>query len=271
MTLKLELPPTLIKSELTFRTIAAGAYHSLALDAKGKLYTWGLNIYGQLGLGDRKNRTLIAPALTFKTIAAGLYHSLALDTKGKLYTWGNNDEGQLGLGDGGLGKNGTIPTLTAPELTFRTIAAGYSHSLALDIKGKLYAWGYNNEGQLGLDDFGESTYRTIPTPVAPELTFRTIAAGFSHSLALDTKGRLYTWGRNNEGQLGMGDSGEGRNRTIPTLIKSELTFRAITGGGNHTLALDTKGKLYSWGNNNKGQLGLGGDGENKNVPQIVLI
>jgi alpha-tubulin suppressor-like RCC1 family protein len=139
-------------------------------------------------LGDRVNRnipTLIKSELTFRTIAAGSHHSLALNTQGKIYAWGSNDSGQLGLGDSGYSTNRIIPTLVAPELTFRTIAAGYTHSLALDSKGKLYAWSLNDEGRLGLGDSGYSTNRIIPTPVAPELTFRTIAAGSHYSLALD--------------------------------------------------------------------------------------
>jgi alpha-tubulin suppressor-like RCC1 family protein len=245
--------------------IATGYHQSLALDTNGNLYAWGANYNGQSGLGDGKNitiPTLIKSELTFRTIAAGLRHSLALDTKGKLYAWGNNGSGQLGLGDGGLGENRNIPTPVVPKLNFRTIATGPMHSLALDTKGKLYAWGYNFYEQLGLSDVKN---RAIPTLIKSELTFRTIAAGTYHSLALDTKGKLYAWGNNDRGQLGLGDM---VNRNIPILIKSELTFRAITGGGNHSLALDTKGKLYAWGNNDRGQLGLG-DMVNRNIPTLI--
>jgi alpha-tubulin suppressor-like RCC1 family protein len=263
--------PTLVSKELTFRTIAAGSRHSLAIDTKGKLYAWGYNVYGQLGLGNSgygKNRTIptpVAPELTFKTIAAGYFYSLALDTKGKLYTWGSNDRGQLGLGDK---ENRTIPTLIKSELTFRTITARLKHSLALDNQGKLYAWGYNKDGQLGLSDYKD---RAIPTPVTPELTFRTIAAGDYHSVALDNQGKLYAWGNNEEGQLGMGDCGLSKNRSIPTPIKSVLTFRTIAAGSRHSLALDTKSKLYAWGYNKYGQLGLGDDGHgtNRTIPTLI--
>jgi alpha-tubulin suppressor-like RCC1 family protein len=260
--------PTLIKSELTFKAIATGPHHSLALDTKGKLYVWGENNYGQLGLGDYKDRaipTLIKLELTFRTIEAGTYHSLALDNKGKLYAWGNNDTGQLGLSDE-VKRN--IPTLIKSELTFRTIAAGYQYSLALDNRGKLYAWGKNDEGQLGLGDRGKGKNRTIPTLIKSELTFKTIAAGDFHSLALDTKGKLYAWGYNQYGQLGLGDEEE---RNIPTLIKSELTFRTIAAGAYHSLSLDKNGKLYAWGRNNKGQLGLGDNvlSTNRTIPTLI--
>jgi alpha-tubulin suppressor-like RCC1 family protein len=263
--------PTPVAPELTFRTIATRDFHSLALDTKGKLYAWGRNEYGQLGLSDKKDRiipTPVAPELTFRTIAAGSYHSLALDITGKLYAWGNNMCAQLGLGDSGSSTNRTIPTLIKSELTFRTIAAGYSHSLALDNQGKLYAWGRNDYGQLGLNDRGHSTYRNIPTPVAPRLTFRTIAAGVDYSLALDTKGKLYAWGWNGFGQLGLGDRGHNTKRNIPTLIKTELTFRTIATEDSHSLALDTQGKLYAWGYNYSGQLGLG-DEEDRTTPTLV--
>jgi alpha-tubulin suppressor-like RCC1 family protein len=260
--------PTQVAPGLTFRTIAAGSHHSLALDNQGKLYAWGFNSEGQLGLDEEEYRTTptpVVPKLTFSAIAAGLHHSLALDNKGKLYAWGDNYNGQLGLGDSGYGKNINIPTLIKSELTFRTIAAGEYHTLALNTKGKLYAWGANDFGQLGLGDSEDGKNRTIPTPVAPELTFRTIAAGSDRSLALDNKGKLYAWGSNDDGQLGLGD---GVNRTIPTPVVSELTFRTIAAGAFHSLALDNRGKLYSWGENNYGQLGLG-DRVNRTIPTPV--
>jgi alpha-tubulin suppressor-like RCC1 family protein len=262
--------PTPVVPELIFRTIAAGSKHSLGLDVKGKLYTWGRNADGQLGLGDHENRnipTLIAPELTFKTIAAGNNYSLALDSLGKLYAWGYNNHGQLGLDDK---KDRIIPTPVAPELTFRTIAAGSYHSLALDITGKLYAWGNNNLGQLGLGDSGRNTNRTTLTPVTSELTFRTIAAGAYYSIALDNQGKLYAWGFNLYGQLGLNDRGDGERRTIPAAIVPELTFRTIAAGYSHSLALDTKGKLYAWGRNDEGQLGLD-DEENRTIPTLIKI
>jgi hypothetical protein len=135
----------------------------------------------------------LLPILLNNRITSGPNHSPTLDTSGKLYAWGNNKYGQLGLSDL---KDRNIPTLIKSELTFRTIEAGDSHSLALDTKGKLYAWGKNGEGQLGLGDIGYNKNRTIPTPIAPWLTFRTIAASVDYSLALDNQGKLYAWGWN---------------------------------------------------------------------------
>jgi alpha-tubulin suppressor-like RCC1 family protein len=307
---KKRIIPTLIKTELTFKAIAAGPYHSLALDNQGKLYAWGDNAQRQLGFGDDKNRntpTPVTPRLTFRTIAAGTEYSLALDTKGKLYAWGWNGFGQLGLGDY---EDRTIPTLINIESTFRTIAAGPNHSLALDNRGKLYAWGDNRKGQLGLGDLKDRKDRTIPTLVTPELTFRTIATVSFYSIAIDTKGKLYAWGWNYNTQLDLNDSEYGKNitiptpvaqeltfrtiatesyyslnldnqgklykwsiykdRNIPTLIKSELTFRTIAVGFFHSLALDTKGKLYAWGSNEEGQLGVG-DYKNRNIPILVNL
>jgi hypothetical protein len=103
------LSQVLLPLFLNGNKIAAGFYHSLALDTKGKLYAWGTNGFGQLGLSDEKNiniPTPTAPKLTFRTIAVGEYHSLALDTKSKLYAWGYNKMGQLGLCDY---KNRNVP------------------------------------------------------------------------------------------------------------------------------------------------------------------
>jgi alpha-tubulin suppressor-like RCC1 family protein len=94
-----------------------------------------------------------------------------------------------------------------------------------------------------------------------------IAAGNYYSLAIDTQGKLYACGANKYGKLGLRDL---KDRTIPTLIKSELTFRTISSSYKHSLALDTKGKLYAWGRNDEGQLGLD-DSKTRTTPHSNKI
>ena len=93
--------------DIDFKDIATGWYTSMALSVSGDIFVFGLNSYGQLGLGDTTTRTVptkLPTGLTYRAIAAGDQTSMAVTTDGKLYMWGNNIYGQYGNGStsGGL-------------------------------------------------------------------------------------------------------------------------------------------------------------------------
>ena len=212
-----------------YASIAAGGSHSLALMTNGKVYAWGYNFYGQLGLStsgddaDEKSPTLITALsnITVSSIAAGNEYSLALTTDGKVYAWGNNFNGHLGLGTSGDDAGEDSPTLITAlsNITVSSIDAGYSHSLALTTDGKVYAWGSNGNGQLGLGNNEEKKSPTLITALS-NITVSSIAAGGYNSLALTTDGKVYSWGLNYYGQLGLGTIGSGTDRKSPTLYSS---------------------------------------------------
>ena len=135
------------------------------------------------------------------------------------------------------------------NITVSSIAAGYSHSLALTTDGKVYAWGGNFTGQLGLGTIGFGTEEYYPTLITAlsNITVSSIAGGNYHSLALTTDGKVYAWG--------LGNIDE-KNPTLITAL-SNITVSSIVIGDSHSFALTTDGKVYAWGLNNKGQLGLG--------------
>ena len=177
--------------------------HSLALLETGELYGWGRNDDGQLGNGTTKDSfypRLIdtAPGRVIK-IAGGAITRLPFLENGEVYAWGRNDIGQLG---DGTTKDHTRPLLikTIQERVI-SIAAGYCHSLALLENGEVYAWGRNDDGQLGNGENQDSKY---PTPVnaISEKVVR-IAAGYQQSLALLENGKVYGWGWNGRGQRGL--------------------------------------------------------------------
>ena len=179
--------------------------------------------------------------VAFTTVEAGSQHSLALTADGKLFAWGNNGDGQLG--DGGTSEERSSPVSISPELTFKAIAAGENHSLALTVDGTLYRWGDNSLGQLG---DGTNIRQDLPVSIPGEITFSAIAAGLYYSLALAADGTLYSWGGNWTGQLGLGDT-TSTNR--PETVSPGVTFSAIAAGGGHSLALTADGALYRWGGN----------------------
>lgn len=198
------------------------------------------------------------PANSF---AASTNHSASIKPDGSLWTWGINFEGQLGNGTTAATAEPTRVLADDPNTTWAQVATGTSHTLALTTDGRLYAWGRNAEGQLGDNTTAQ---RTAPTAVklpaeAGQLQWKQIATGTSHSLALTTDGRLYTWGYNHNGQLGTGYA---RNRTAPVEIPlppaaANTTWAQVTAGNNHTLALTADGRLFAWGGNAYGQLGFG--------------
>ncbi|MDR2638700.1 MAG: hypothetical protein LBC09_02550, partial [Helicobacteraceae bacterium] len=188
--------------------IAAGHRHSLALDSDGKVYATGDNEDGELGLGDKINRDRFTEVSSLKgkkiiAIEAGSFASFALDSDGKVYAIGYNTHGQLGLGDTNYRDRFTeVLSLSGKKII--AIAAETSKSLALDSDGKVYAAGWNKYGQLGL---GDNIDRNAFTEVAALKGKRiiAIAAGWRHSLALDSGGKVYATGENEESRLGLGD------------------------------------------------------------------
>jgi alpha-tubulin suppressor-like RCC1 family protein len=251
--------PQQVSTDTTYIAIAAGGYYSLALDADGNLWTWGSDSYGQLGNGsasapDVTTPTQVSAGTTYTAIAAGYGHSLAIDTDGNLWTWGWDGNGQLGNG-GASGANVTTPTQIVSGTTYTTVTAGFGHSLAIDTDGNLWTWGSDSYGQLG-NGSASATDITTPTQVSSGTVHTTIAAGGSHSLAIDTDGDLWAWGWDLYGQLGNG-SVSAADVTTPTQVSTGTTYTAIAGGSIHSLAIDTSGNLWAWGFNNNGQLGNG--------------
>jgi alpha-tubulin suppressor-like RCC1 family protein len=146
-------------SDKNITTVAAGAFHSLALSHEGKVYATGMNYNGQLGLGDNDDHNVFTevPSLSDKNITAiiaGGLHSFALSHEGKVYATGTNYDGQLGLGDNTNRNTFTeIPFLSDKNIT--TVAAGRHHSFVLSRDGKVYTAGGNYGGQLGLGDYSD--------------------------------------------------------------------------------------------------------------------
>ncbi|MCL2808870.1 MAG: hypothetical protein FWD24_02255 [Treponema sp.] len=170
---------------------------------------------------------------------AGTYHSLAIDSNGDLWTWGLNMYGQIGAGDGGGGNrnfNRHRPVQINTEklnahissTKFLVVSAGSFHNLAIDTNGILWAWGRNNNGQLGDNT---TTQRTKPVEIRHGTKFKSISAGAvspeyaSHNLAIDIDGNLYAWGNNSFGQLGDGTTIQ---RTSPVHIKTDTKFKSIS-------------------------------------------
>ena len=130
-----------------------------------------------------------------------------------------------------------------------SVSARGSYTLALNNKGRLYAWGNNSSGRLG---DGTTTDRSTPTRVGTASNWARISPGSGHSLAINTKGELYAWGGNNYGRLGDGTT---TARKTPTRIGTASNWEHIAVGRSFNLAINKDGELYAWGRNSLGQLG----------------
>ena len=209
--------------------------------------------------------------------------SLAVGSDGNAYAWGSNYYGQLGDGTRDdkhapvmvrTPDRSTYPDLPA-DFTYLQVSAGYAHSLALGSDGNVYAWGYNNRGQLGDGTTSEQhapvrvktpdrkTYPDLPK----DFTYLQVSAGGDHSLALGSDGNVYAWGYNGSGQLGNGTTSYGGQST-PVRVKTpdrstypdlpaDFTYLQVSAGWDHSLALGSDGNAYAWGWNYSGQLGDG--------------
>lgn len=293
------------------KALAAGADHSLALKDDGTVWAWGRNTDGALGDGTRTDRPVpqrVAGLDNVVAVAAAAGRSFALRADGSLWAWGENGTGALGVGSQndalepaqvGMGVAGfsrivqvaagarhtlalsaggqvftigevavplinrpnILPTPTAVEglALVAGIAAGDGFSVALDIGGRLWSWGVNGSGQLGL---GHTTPRALPVLIertqagAPLLPALRLAAGRDFALARLLDGSVVVWGAGGNGQLGAGTAG-GAMLAPAAIATLPAPIDAVAGGRGHVLAVRADGSVYAWGANEAGQLGIG--------------
>lgn len=266
--------------------IAAGSAHTCAISSEGKVYCWGYNSRGQLGVGDRSDRStpvLVSGILSGKvitSIAAGDFHTCALDFDGVAYCWGSNGlDSSNGTWSGQLGNNdsshndslvpddvfvGSGSVMNGKKIV--AITAGHSHTCALDSGGVVYCWGDDGYGRLG--NGSTNVNSQVPTKVDTTgvLSGKTVVSLMSssgnadHTCVVASDGKAYCWGYNAIGQLGDTTT---TNRSSPVAVLASSsdfysngkTVISIAAADTHTCAIMTGGTVYCWGSNDSGQLG----------------
>lgn len=285
--------PVKVGSKNDWTKIAAGSYHSIALDSSGNAWSFGLNNYGQLGLGDKNNR-LTPTKVTTDWRSLDCYEFTTLNTTSSIgiintkYIFGYNvgktyDEQERYLLSSGTytvsgipsgfaiailndGKSDLIQYSGSNLLGQKTVTGStangtynfYYGTLTINVSGdfeKMSVYSYNN-GYMG----GENVlYYNKPDNVWVD-----VAAGVDFSILRNNKNELWSFGKNNYGQLGLSDN---TDRLIPTKLSSS-NWVAFDAGGNHAIAVNTAKDAWSFGQNNHGQLGLG-DKLDRNEPTKI--
>ncbi|XP_013135063.1 PREDICTED: uncharacterized protein LOC106100654 [Papilio polytes] len=237
-----------------FAAVAAGHYHSAALDLGGRLYTWGWGVHGQLCLGnidDQYTPQLVTKFLGRKvqSVGCGASHTVAVMKNGEVWACGAGVFGQLG---GGARTKAALPVRVALPDPVTHVAVGYFHTLALTSKGQVWRWGASPQQVRASQARRASSPTPAPSPATAPATDVTpapaptpapaataspdphllpqlvdtrnvrgrivqLSAGWHHSCILDHTGALYTWGLNFDGQLG---SGSRKQVVIPTEVKT---------------------------------------------------
>lgn len=252
-------PTTPVGGGTTWCWVAAGNAITAGIKTDGRLWGWGRNYAGNLGTGTSSQvnspMTTVGGGTTWCKVSLKNNHSIALKTDGTLWAWGYNIRGQVG--DSSTTNRCSPVTTAGGGTTWCAISAGYVSSAAIKTDGTLWTWGGNYCGQLGNGSAGSGQSRSSPgTTAGCGTTWCSVSMG-SHTLATKTDGTLWTWGRNDTGQLGDGTTVT-KNSPITVAGGGTTWCMASSGSINATsAAIKTDGTLWTWGNNSQGALGDG--------------
>jgi autotransporter-associated beta strand protein len=227
--------------------IASGDRHALFLKSDGTVWATGANNSGQLGLGDKDDRSVPTQIAIsgVKAIACGYYHSLLLKNDGSLWAMGANSNSQLGLSgrEPYVTPEQVLPATRAGEAEITAIAGGTEHSLILRSDGSV--WTINGDLILSRDA-------------------KAIAAGRGNNFILKTDGTVWAQGNNLPGLFGLGDN---YRRDSLTQVASEVS--AIAVGDGSCFLVKSDGSLWGAGLNDFGHLGLGDTTNRNRFCQVV--
>ncbi len=255
--------PTQIGTGVNWGTVYLGFDHTIALTNDGEMWAWGNNDSGQLGIGNNTSSNIPVRVGTdngWRAVACGNSFTIAIRYDGTLWSFGSDSAGQLG---NGAATNQNLPVQIGTAFNWSVIAAGANHVVARKSDGSLWTWGSDFYGQLGNGGSGQN--EQSPIQIGTGALWMKVAAGQGFSAALKMDGTLWTWGDNEESQLGDGST---TNRNIPTAIGSDTDWTNLAAGYNHIMALKWSGSLWGWGSNNGGQLG-DGTNNNRSVPTQI--
>ena len=261
-------PVTTFAGGTNWKQVDSNSFECAAIKTDGTLWTWGSNYFGLGGIGGGGYRSV--PEITFaggnnwKQVSIGRFYNIsAVKTDGTLWVWGRNAYGNLGTND--TTSRATPVTTFSGGTNWKQVSAGTHNFAAVKTDGTLWTWGFNNSGQLGIND---TTNRLTPvTTFAGGSNWKQVSAGYNHCAAIKTDGTLWTWGNGGYGGLGTNDGG---NRNTPvTTFAGGTNWKQVSAGTYSTSAIKTDGTLWTWGSGSSGQLGTN-DNTNRYTPSTTF-
>lgn len=232
---------------LNVKMVSCGYEHAAVLTIDGKVLTWGYGASGCLGQESKKSYshpTAINSIFNRNMVylECGAYHTAAISADSEVWTWGRGDVGQLGLPSKKLLKDEVgLFTLRPNRVKWLpkvcSAACGEAHTLVLSNEGKVFAFGWDEDGQLGIEN-SEKEVRLRKKAVK-------VAAGALFSAALLENGEVWMWGNGEMGQLGMGN-GVVMSKT-PLRVQGPEDVIDVVCGENSVLAVERSGKIFAWG------------------------
>ncbi|MBN1655656.1 MAG: hypothetical protein JXA30_17965 [Deltaproteobacteria bacterium] len=242
-------------------TVSAGGDHTCAIKADGRLFCWGANNSGQIGLIPVESNPLehiqeSTAATDWSQVSAGRGSTCAIKDDRRLFCWGS----YLGLGNGsdnGLSREPVREYTAATD--WAQVSAGANHTCAIKTDGRLFYWGRvpGVPSGGGFSPYDYNNYNvTIPEPESTAATdWAQVSAGANHTCAIKTDGGLFCWGYGSI-DPSIADRTEPRQLMVPTRESTAATdWAQVSAGAGFTCAVKTDGRLFCWGTDDYGQLG----------------
>ncbi|KAK7377830.1 hypothetical protein VNO80_03263 [Phaseolus coccineus] len=242
------------------KLISAGKFHSVALTARGEVYTWGFGRGGRLGHPDFDIHSGQAAVITPRQVTSGLgsrrvmaiaaakHHTVIATQGGEVFSWGSNREGQLGYPS--VDTQPTPRRVSSLRSKIVAVAAANKHTAVVSDLGEVFTWGCNREGQLG---YGTSNSASNYTPhVVESLKGKTLArvsAAKYHTIVLGSDGEVFTWGhRLVTPKRVVVSRNLKKSGSTPLKFhrKERLNVVSIAAGMVHSMALTDDGALFYW-------------------------
>ncbi|BAT84949.1 hypothetical protein VIGAN_04243500 [Vigna angularis var. angularis] len=242
------------------KLISAGKFHSVALTARGELYTWGFGRGGRLGHPDFDIHSGQAAVITPRQVTSGLgsrrvmaitaakHHTVIATQGGEVFTWGSNREGQLGYPS--VDTQPTPRRVSSLRSKIVAVAAANKHTAVVSDLGEVFTWGCNREGQLG---YGTSNSASNYTPHVVESlkgkTLTRVSAAKYHTIVLGSDGEVFTWGHRlvtPKRVVVSRNLKKSGNTPLKFHRKERLSVVSVAAGMVHSMALTDDGALFYW-------------------------